>query len=69
MILIGVVVVGMIIVNVVIFSTPTQTRIPSLQASMTKQSTLITIVHQGGDSIPLGSSRSSWTAWTRPPIS
>ena len=54
MILIGVVVVGMIIVNVVIFSTPTQTRIPSLQASMTNTSTLITIVHQGGDSIPLG---------------
>jgi hypothetical protein len=54
MILIGVVIVGMMIVNLVIFSTPTNTRIPSLQASMTNRSTLITIVHQGGDSIPAG---------------
>ncbi|MDD1664353.1 MAG: DUF2341 domain-containing protein, partial [Methanomicrobiales archaeon] len=54
MILIGVVVAGMIIVNLVIIGTPTNTRIPSLQASMTNRSTLITIVHQGGDSIPHG---------------
>jgi len=54
MILIGVVVIGMMIVNLVIISTPTNTRIPSLQASMTNRSTLITIVHQGGDSIPAG---------------
>ncbi|HUK38925.1 MAG TPA: DUF2341 domain-containing protein, partial [Methanomicrobiales archaeon] len=55
--LIGVVVVGMVIVNLVIFSAPTQTRIPSLEASMTNRSTLITIVHQGGDSIPQGQFR------------
>jgi hypothetical protein len=54
MVLIGVVVVGMMIVNLVIFSSPTQTRIPSLQASLTNRSTLITIVHQGGDSLQLG---------------
>ncbi|MDD1663146.1 MAG: type IV pilin, partial [Methanomicrobiales archaeon] len=54
MVLIGVVVVGMMIVNLVIISTPTNTRIPSLEASMTNRSTLITIVHQGGDSIPAG---------------
>ena len=54
MVLIGVVVVGMIIVNLVIFSSPTQTRIPSLQASLTNRSTLITIVHQGGDSLQFG---------------
>ncbi|HXW98348.1 MAG TPA: DUF2341 domain-containing protein, partial [Methanomicrobiales archaeon] len=55
--LIGVVVLGMVIVDLVIFSAPTQTRIPSLEASMTNRSTLITIVHQGGDSIPLGQFR------------
>ncbi|HUK38579.1 MAG TPA: DUF2341 domain-containing protein, partial [Methanomicrobiales archaeon] len=55
--LIGVVVIGMVIVNLVIFSAPTQTRIPSLEASMTNRSTLITIVHQGGDSIPQGQFR------------
>jgi hypothetical protein len=57
MILIGVVVLGMIIVNLVILSTPTNTRIPSLEATMANRSTLITIVHQGGDSIPLGQFR------------
>ncbi|MDD1662761.1 MAG: DUF2341 domain-containing protein, partial [Methanomicrobiales archaeon] len=54
MVLIGVIVLGMIIVNLVVFSTPTQTRIPSLEASMANRSTLITIVHQGGDSIAFG---------------
>jgi flagellin-like protein len=56
-ILIGVIVTGMIIVNVVILSAPTQTRIPSLEASMDNQSTIITISHQGGDSIPQGQFR------------
>jgi hypothetical protein len=54
MVLIGVVVLGMIIVNLVVFSTPTNTRVPSLEASMSNRSTLVTIVHQGGDSIPFG---------------
>ncbi len=54
MILIGIVVVGMMIVNLVIFSSPTQTRVPSLQASLTNKSTLISIVHEGGDSLQPG---------------
>ncbi len=54
MILIGIVVVGMMIVNLVIFSSPAQTRVPSLQASLTNKSTLISIVHEGGDSLQPG---------------
>ena len=54
MVLIGVVVVGMIIVNLVIFASPPTTRIPSLQASLTNRSNLITIVHEGGDPLQPG---------------
>jgi len=53
-ILIGVVALGMVIVNLVIFTQPNTTVIPHLEASITNQSTLIIIVHQGGDSLQAG---------------
>ena len=68
--LIGVVVLGIIIVNVVILSQPRAARVPSIEAMITNNSKLITITHQGGDTLhrrPVPESSS--TAWTRPATS
>ncbi|MDD1669802.1 MAG: type IV pilin N-terminal domain-containing protein, partial [Methanomicrobiales archaeon] len=53
-VLVGIVVLGLVIVNLVIFSAPSRSRIPSIEATMENQSRVITIIHKGGDSIPLG---------------
>ena len=52
--LIGVVVLGIIIVNVVILSQPRAARVPSIEAMITNNSKLITITHQGGDTLEAG---------------
>jgi hypothetical protein len=52
--LIGVVVLGIIIVNVVILSQPRAARVPSIEAMITNNSKLITITHQGGDTLIAG---------------
>jgi hypothetical protein len=54
LILIGVVVLGIIIMNVVIFSHPPPARIPSFEGTIINTSKLITITHQGGDTLEAG---------------
>jgi PKD repeat protein len=52
--LIGVVVLGIVIVNVVLLSRPPPARIPSFEGTIINTSQLITITHHGGDTLEAG---------------
>jgi hypothetical protein len=54
LILIGLMVMGVVIVDMVILSQPRSERIPALEATITNQSALITMTHQGGDTLYKG---------------
>jgi hypothetical protein len=55
--LMGVIVLGVIVLDLAVFSAPTVTHIPALTVGGTNHSTLITLVHEGGDALQPGEFR------------